>query len=873
LLGGATVSTGQTFTIVIDPDTALEEVVDIYSPSTNPVSGNNLTIVRGVDGSSAQDHSAGAVVRHMIIGRDLREANTHIEASAAVHGLAGTVVGTTDAQALTNKDLSSATNTLSTSVVTLTGTQTLTNKTITSASETTPTIAGATISGTWTSTATITGGTMNPTTLTQNSVPVLTTTSTSTVTNKTLTSPIINGGTVSSATVTSSTVVSGTLGSDLAAGGYKVSGLATPTATADAATKGYVDTSISNLVASAPSTLDTLNELAAALGNDASFSTTITTSIGTKLSKSGGTMTGAIAMGTSKITGMGDPTAAQDAATKNYIDTLYGSTVAAATSAASAAASATAAATSATSAATQATAAATSATSAAASATAAATSATSSSTYATNSGNSATAAATSATSAAASATAAATSAASAATQATNASASATAAATSATSANASATAAATSATSSATSATSSANSASAALTSANSAATSATSSATSATSSATTYNTYKTYYLGTFASAPSLDNQGNALINGATYFNSATNTMYVYSTGTTTWTAISTTGYSAPTIGSTTIGSGATVSTLTSVNLATSTVSADPTTALGIASKQYVDGVAAGLNAHDSVQVATTSAIVATYTAGSTGADGGTGVGATLTVTATGVLVIDGYTTVLNDRVLIKDQTLSAQNGIYKVTLAGAIGVSAILTRATDYDNHIAGQVFAGDTVFIINGSINVTQGWVMNQNGTSTTPVKGIKIGTDNITWTQYTGVGDITAGTGILKSGNTLSIDTAVVDTLTGTQTLTNKTLTSPTINGATLTGTLTAGATSGTNGYYLQSTNTGVQWAAVAGYSAPTLGSTSIGSGATVTTINGLTKIQSQQHTQLDANSYEQDIALMTLMGAWL
>ena len=100
-----------------------------------------------------------------------------------------------------------------------------------------------------------------------------------------------------------------------------VTGLSAPVNSSDAATKSYVDTSISNLVASAPGTLDTLNELAAALGNDASFSTTITNSIATKLPLAGGTMSGAIAMGTSKITGVGDPTAAQDAATKTYVDT------------------------------------------------------------------------------------------------------------------------------------------------------------------------------------------------------------------------------------------------------------------------------------------------------------------------------------------------------------------------------------------------------------------------------------------------------------------------------------------------------------------------------------------------------------------------
>ena len=104
LLGGVTISAGQTFTVVIDPDTALEEIVDVTAVSTN-----TLTIVRGIDGSSGQAHSAGAVVRHMAIGRDYREANTHIEASSAVHGLTGSVVGTTDTQTLTNKTLTTPT--------------------------------------------------------------------------------------------------------------------------------------------------------------------------------------------------------------------------------------------------------------------------------------------------------------------------------------------------------------------------------------------------------------------------------------------------------------------------------------------------------------------------------------------------------------------------------------------------------------------------------------------------------------------------------------------------------------------------------------------------------------------------------------------
>ena len=110
LLGGITLgntSPLETFVVVIDPDTALEEIVEVTYPSSS--SSSTLTIVRGVDSTVAIAHSAGAAVRHMAIGRDLRDANTHIEASAAVHGLTGTVVGTTDSQVLSNKTLTTPT--------------------------------------------------------------------------------------------------------------------------------------------------------------------------------------------------------------------------------------------------------------------------------------------------------------------------------------------------------------------------------------------------------------------------------------------------------------------------------------------------------------------------------------------------------------------------------------------------------------------------------------------------------------------------------------------------------------------------------------------------------------------------------------------
>jgi hypothetical protein len=114
-----------------------------------------------------------------------------------------------------------------------------------------------------------------------------------------------------------------------------------PTQAQHAATKNYVDTEVANLVSSAPEALNTLNELADALGDDPNFSTTVTNSIATKLPLAGGTMTGAIAMGTNKITGLGTPTADSDAATKGYIDTTFGDTASAAASAAAAATSAT----------------------------------------------------------------------------------------------------------------------------------------------------------------------------------------------------------------------------------------------------------------------------------------------------------------------------------------------------------------------------------------------------------------------------------------------------------------------------------------------------------------------------------------------------
>jgi len=89
------------FTLIVDPDTSKEEVVTVTAASST-----TLTVTRGEDSTQAVAHSAGAIVRHMVIGRDLQEANDHIESTTTAHGLTlANVVTTTGTQTLTTKSL------------------------------------------------------------------------------------------------------------------------------------------------------------------------------------------------------------------------------------------------------------------------------------------------------------------------------------------------------------------------------------------------------------------------------------------------------------------------------------------------------------------------------------------------------------------------------------------------------------------------------------------------------------------------------------------------------------------------------------------------------------------------------------------------
>ena len=160
-----------------------------------------------------------------------------------------------------------------------------------------------------------------------------------------------------------------------------------------------------------------------------------------------------------------------------------------------------------------------------------------------------------------------------------------------------------------------------------------------------------------------------------------------------------------------------------------------------LVNKAYVDAVANGLDVKASVRVATTANLAATYNNGN----------GTLTASSNGAISVDGVTLSVNDRVLVKDQSTATQNGFYKVTATGSGGAAFVLTRTPDAD--AASELTGGAFTFVEEGTANADNGYVLTTNGTPT-------LGSTNITFEQFSGAGQISAGAGLTKTGNTIDV-----------------------------------------------------------------------------------------------------------------
>ena len=172
-----------------------------------------------------------------------------------------------------------------------------------------------------------------------------------------------------------------------------------------------------------------------------------------------------------------------------------------------------------------------------------------------------------------------------------------------------------------------------------------------------------------------------------------------------------------------------------------------PTQTTDAATKAYVDSVKQALDIKDSVRVATTADLSATYSNGSSGD------GATLTADANGAISIDGVSPTSGNRILVKNQSSAEENGIYSVTTVGDGSNPFVLTRTTDANT--SAKVTGGLFVFVEEGTAGADNAYVLTSiTGTAT-------IGTDTLTFTQFSGAGQITAGDGLSKTGNSLEVN----------------------------------------------------------------------------------------------------------------
>lgn len=173
---------------------------------------------------------------------------------------------------------------------------------------------------------------------------------------------------------------------------------------------------------------------------------------------------------------------------------------------------------------------------------------------------------------------------------------------------------------------------------------------------------------------------------------------------------------------------------------ATSPISGvDPTQGSHLATKNYVDSVAQGLNVKPEANYATAAPLPANTRSGNV-----------LTASANGVLTVDGTAMTAGKRVVVKNEATFANNGIYEVTNPGASGAPFVLTRSADFN---AWTEIPGSFVFVEAGTVNANTGWV------ASAPSGGT-LNSSAITFMQFSGAGTFQNGDGLSLNGNVFAV-----------------------------------------------------------------------------------------------------------------